>query len=268
MTSPLVPDLSAVDDIFAAMQQVKIGGVPLSDVAGGGDPAVVGAEGATSLLRNAIIPEQGMVLDVGCGCGRIAAALTQAVDERLRYVGVDIIPEVVAFARTWITERYPHFQFRLLDESHPSYDYYRPLGTKADIARLSEVAPAESFDSFFALSLLTHLDFPAARTLLQQIHQTLKPGGRGFVTIFALDEFSRAAIDARTAVLSFPNTSASGLAYIEKVEEPTYAVAYDKTNLLPLFNEAGFSLDDVIRGYWMDGSGRNGFQDAALITKR
>jgi len=260
--------LSAVADIFAAMQEAKVGAIPLSDIVGGGDPAVVGAEGAASLIRNAIIPEQGTILDVGCGCGRIAAALTQVVDERVRYVGVDILPQLVEFARTWITERYPHFQFRLLDESNPTYEYYRPLEMKADIALLSEVAPAESFDSFFALSLLTHLDFSPARTLLRQIHQVLKPGARGFVTVFALDEFARAAIDARTSIFSFTNTAASGMAYIEKVEEPTYAVAYDEGTLFALFNEAGFSLDEISRGYWMDGSGRNGFQDAALITKR
>ena len=58
------------------------------------------------------------ILNVGCGCGRIAAALTQYLHRESCYAGIDIVPGLIDFARKFITSRYPHFKFRVLNESN------------------------------------------------------------------------------------------------------------------------------------------------------
>jgi len=72
--------------------------VPLSDVIGGGDPERVASEIILVLAKHVDLTAQRSVLDVGCGCGRIATALTQYLDDTSDYVGVDIIPGLVQSA--------------------------------------------------------------------------------------------------------------------------------------------------------------------------
>jgi hypothetical protein len=74
---PLHISFERVRDIFAAMQFEQIGGVPLSDVIGGGDPEYVASEILTAMAKYVDLPSQDSILDVGCGCGRIATGLTQ-----------------------------------------------------------------------------------------------------------------------------------------------------------------------------------------------
>ena len=108
--TPSAPTYESVRDIFEAMQAEKINGVPLSDVVGGGNPELVASEIVSVLARHVDLGAQRSVLDVGCGCGRIAAGLTQFLDETSDYIGVDILPGLVEFGRKFITPRYSRFQ--------------------------------------------------------------------------------------------------------------------------------------------------------------
>ena len=128
-------DLSAVSDIFHAMQEVTVGSFPLSDVVGGGDPQYVAQEIVRAIRAHGLLTSPRSIIDIGCGCGRIATALTQVLPAEAQYIGVDIVPALINFARERITPRFPHFRFVLLDESNAFYDYYRQA---ADAGHVSE----------------------------------------------------------------------------------------------------------------------------------
>ena len=55
-------------------------------------------EGTRLLIENAVVPEEGTVLDMGCGYGAIGITLAKAYP-RLRVVMVDVSPRAVALAR-------------------------------------------------------------------------------------------------------------------------------------------------------------------------
>ena len=257
---PPAPSYEPVRDIFEAMQAEKINGVPLSDVIGGGNPETV-------LGRHIDLEAQRSVLDVGCGCGRIATGLTQVLDENCDYIGVDILPGLVEFGRKFITPRYPRFKFLVLNEGNFTYDTMRPKGSAVDIAKLGQAAPAGSVGLAISISLFTHLDFAAAADVLKNVSRLLATGGQAFITIFIVDAEARRNIGRGATGFSFGHRTPSGELSAEKLEDPTFAVGYEVEKMDELVNGAGLQREHWIRGYWSQGNFGETFQDALILRK-
>jgi SAM-dependent methyltransferase len=259
--------LAPVRDIFEAMRTEKINGHPLSDVVGGGDPEPIAQEVVSAIEKYAKLNAGDFILDVGCGCGRIAAALTQYIDQTSHYIGIDIVPGLIDFARNFITPRYPSFNFLLLNESNRTYDGWRQENEEIGIAKLADGVPARSVDLAISISLFTHLDYPSALEMLTSIHQLLKNDGRVFMTVFALDADARQGIAAGRAPFTFKHRTPSGKLLAERSDDPTLAVAYDDGLLNELIGAAGFQLDRRVAGYWPTGGPGEIFQDVLILRK-
>jgi SAM-dependent methyltransferase len=256
-----------VRDIFEAMCSEQINGVPLSDVVGGGDPEKVAAEVVAMISNHATLNAVGSILDLGCGCGRIATALTQHLRGQARYVGVDIVPALIEFGRKFITPRYPHFKFLLLDQGNLTYDSWRPKQSQTDIAKLSEAHPHGSVDLAISVSLFTHLDYASAVEILAALADLLVHDGRAFITIFVLDAEAKEGIEHGRTGFTFKHRTPSGRLYAEKVDDPTYAVAYDRGEIDKLIHSAGCALERWVRGYWSQGGPGEIFQDVLILRK-
>ena len=259
--------LAPVRDIFQAMRTEQINGHSLSDVVGGGDPELVAQEVIRVIEKYTNLASSESILDVGCGCGRIAAALTQYVDQKSHYIGIDIVPGLIDFARNFITPRYPSFQFVLLNQSNSSYDSWRQKEAETGIARLTEAASAQSIDLAISVSLFTHLDFAPALAMLTSIRDALKNDGRLFMTIFVLDASARDGVEAGRTAFSFKHRTPSGKLFAEKNDDPTFAVAYDGALLDELISSAGFQLERRVAGYWSIGGTGETFQDVLVLKK-
>jgi SAM-dependent methyltransferase len=264
---PASISLAPVRDIFQAMRTEQINGHPLSDVVGGGDPELVAQEVVTAIDRYAKLNPGDSILDVGCGCGRIAAALTQHVDRKGRYIGIDIVPGLIDFARNFITPRYPSFEFVLLDESNKTYDWWLRQDGEKGIATLAEAVSARSIDLAISVSLFTHLDFAPALAMLTSIHHALKDEGRVFMTVFVLDATAMEGIQGRQTAFSFKNRTPTGKLFAERSDDPTFAVAYDGALLDELIGSAGFKLERHVRGYWSMGGTGETFQDVLILRR-
>lgn len=256
-----------VRDIFQAMRGMHLNGIPLSDVVGGGDPEKIAWEIVSVMAKQVDLGTPRLVLDIGCGCGRIAAGLTQALGDTSDYVGVDILPGLVEFGRRFITSRYPRFKFLLLDEGNFTYDAWRPKGSAVDLTELSQVSPAGSIDLAISVSLFTHLDYAEARCTLNTIGRLLAPGGQAFITFFVLDLEARHGITGGRTGFRFAYRTPSGQLFAEKLEDPTFAVGYDLEKLGELVGEAGLRGERWIRGYWSQGDAGETFQDAFILRK-
>lgn len=266
MPAPL--SLAPVRDIFQAMRTEQINGHPLSDVVGGGDPELIALEVVAMIEKYAPLRLGDSILDVGCGCGRIAAALTQCADRTSRYTGIDIVPGLIDFARNFITPRYPSFKFLLLDESNNTYDSWRRKGGEVGIARLREAVSPHSIDLAISVSLFTHLDYAPAREMLTSIHHLLKNYGRVFITVFVLDAAASDGIENRRAAFSFKNRTPTGKLFAEKSDDPTFAVAYDDGLLDELIDSSGFEIERRVRGYWSSGEPGETYQDILILHPR
>jgi len=127
----------------------------------GGNYAETG-EVLADILVEAGLRDGMALLDLGCGSGRLASALSRRLE--IRYLGLDIIPELLTYARTKSPAGYV---FKL----------NRARGLPAD---------AGSFDTVAAFSVFTHLLHEESYLYMRDALRALRPGG---TLVFSFLEF-------------------------------------------------------------------------------
>ena len=129
----------------------------------GGEFETVGAI-ECDIVKHFGLASTGYLIDVGCGSGRLAKPLSAYL--RGRYLGIDVVADLVDYARR-VTDR-PDWRFTVVDHiGIPEQD------GQADMV------------SFF--SVLTHLLHEQGYWYLEEARRVLRPGGR---IVFSFLEFA------------------------------------------------------------------------------
>jgi SAM-dependent methyltransferase len=118
-----------------------------------------------ALVKRFGLPEDGFLIDVGCGSGRLSKPLSR--NHRGRYLGFDLVPDLVEHARK-ITNR-PDWRFGVIDHIE--------IPEKDGIA---------DFVCFF--SVLTHLLHEQSYWYLEEARRVLKPGGKAVFSFIEFDQ--------------------------------------------------------------------------------
>ncbi len=120
----------------------------------GGEFVAIGQLERALLQQFGLNEEPAFVIDVGCGSGRLAAQL--ASEPQLRYLGVDIVPELLEFACKLC--------------SRPDWAFKQTDGT---------TIPANENQADFVcfFSVFTHLLHQDTFRYLTEAQRVLKPGG-------------------------------------------------------------------------------------------
>ncbi len=141
----------------------------------------IGADLALDIYQLGLLARGDLnVVDLGCGCGRIAMALAPFLATGT-YLGVDTWAPGIRWATENITSKYPNVTFgRLGKRGKGGY-----LGQEA--FSLTEVADG-SCDLVLAISLFTHLTSEAAVAYLKEIRRVLKPLGVAYLTFFICND--------------------------------------------------------------------------------
>jgi SAM-dependent methyltransferase len=116
------------------------------------------------LLRSLGLTAGHLLIDVGCGSGRLATQL--APFQEIRYIGCDVVPRLIEYARD-LCQR-PDWQFEVTS------------GTTIPCADA-----AADFTCFF--SVFTHLTHLDTFRYFREAHRALKPGG---LLVMSFLEFS------------------------------------------------------------------------------
>jgi len=128
----------------------------------GGDYEATG-EREADVLQYYGLREGMSLLDLGCGSGRLAHAISKRIN--IDYLGLDVVPKLLDYARTKTPASY-RFQI-----NHA----------------LSLPSTSKSTDFVAAFSVFTHLLHAESYLYLEDIHRVLKPGG---TLVFSFLEFS------------------------------------------------------------------------------
>jgi len=115
------------------------------------------------LLRFFCLGDRAMLIDVGCGSGRTAIPLSKT--HQGGYLGTDLVPDLVEFARESCNR--PDWRFEVVDS-----------------VRIP--APDQSADMVCFFSVLTHLLHEQSYLYLEEAKRVLKPDGR---IVFSFLEF-------------------------------------------------------------------------------
>lgn len=203
------------------------------------------------------------VLDVGCGIGRAAVALTEILSPEGRYEGFDIVREGIDWCRGRITPRYPNFRFTHVDLRNDLYN----LSTDAEAAHFSFPYADASFDRVLLTSVFTHMMPDDVCNYLREIRRVLRPGGVCLATYFVLDDEVLRRMESGHTYFDFRHDYGYYRLLDANVREAD--VAFDKAWLLQAVADAGLTLEALHRGTWCgaDPATAPDFQDVAILRK-
>jgi SAM-dependent methyltransferase len=124
------------------------------------------------------LPPSPKVLDIGCGCGKLARFLS--IHPGLQYLGVDLFLPAITWCHKAFT---PLLGDRFRFEHFDGYSsLYNPQGSVEPIEyRLP--AASGTLDTVVCASLFTHLLEADAIHYLNEIHRVLRVGGRAIISI-------------------------------------------------------------------------------------
>ncbi len=217
------------------------------------------------LTKRAALSSGSSVLDVGCGNGSLARALTQVLAPTGRYEGLDVHRRSIE----WLREHYSgcsNFEFTHADVYNKMYN---PQGTQqARDYRLP--FPDNTFDIVVLKSVFTHMLPADLRRYLFEVARVLAPAGRAVVSYFLLNSEARAlesiAPGAVKISLSFALPGDS-LCRVQSLELPENAVGHDEARIREWYREAGLSVVEIGYGDWCGRLGWLGLQDSVIALK-
>lgn len=136
-------------------------------IAVGGEYDRMGQALAIRLERFGLQPND-YLIDVGCGSGRLAWALAQSkYRDTLRYLGLDIVPEMLTFAIAKCQR--PSWRFELINE-----------------LKIPEADNCADMVCFF--SVFTHLMQEESFLYLREARRVLRPGGKIVATYLDIND--------------------------------------------------------------------------------
>jgi SAM-dependent methyltransferase len=216
---------------------------------------------ADAFVALAEIGRQERILDLGCGCARLAIPLMDHLSGTGAYEGLDVMPEAIEWASMTITPRAPQFRFQVADVHNSAYN---PAGTTA-AAEYRFPYTDGAFDVALANSLFTHMLPAEVANYLGELRRVLRPGGRAVITYFLMDDETRglvaggrASIDLRHHVPPYWTTTP---------DKPERALGYEESYVRDLHDRAGLPIRSLSHGGWRDGSEGALFQDVVLADR-
>ncbi|MFC5409997.1 class I SAM-dependent methyltransferase [Larkinella bovis] len=204
------------------------------------------------------------VLDVGSGIGRVAIPLTKHINPPGGYDGIEIVKEGVDWCNKEVNKRFPHFRFHHLNVYNKMYN---PNGTMQG-HELRFPFDASTFDLVILNSVFTHMLEADFERYLAEIARVLKPGARGYITMFLLNEESRKLNAAGKNKYDRRLTPFTEKTMVHLQDLPESMIAFDETYARESFAKAGLTIKDIKFGNWCGRSNTVDYQDLLYITKK
>jgi SAM-dependent methyltransferase len=180
------------------------------------------------------------VVELGCGCGRIARALRDpwwGPWFEGTYVGVDIDHEMIEYCQNNFPA--PRFQFILSPHKSKTYSPNKSCVAPETAGDLAIAAPA-SKDFVYSFSLFTHLLETEVLDYLGETYRILRADGIMYMTFFCMEHVE---LGRRW---TFPHRRDN--AYVENPQYPEAAVAYHEAFITELATNCGFREVTIRRG--------------------
>ena len=202
------------------------------------------------------------VLDIGCGVGRTAIALTQYLNEKGSYVGFDVVEKGINWCKKGIGNDFSNFQFEYVSLFN---DLYNTSKNKA----ADFVFPYDDgrFDKVFTISLFTHMQIDEIQHYFNEIERVVNDSGLCFSTFFLYDSNDEDYIASKKD-FNFPHEGDGFRLMNENVKSGNIAI--HKFKLDEMFKKANLQKVRIVDGYWKDkvrDKSKKEYQDIVIFKK-
>jgi len=138
------------------------------------------------------------VLDLGCGCGRLAIPMTTFLSTG-RYAGLDIDAACIHWCVENIQAGDPRFSFVTLDVHSSAYN----PGGRSSAETVTLPYEAQAFDRVIVSSVFTHMTERGIARYLSELQRVIGEHGLVLASLFLMDDAAQLAIRRRTTSLNF-----------------------------------------------------------------
>ena len=216
------------------------------------------------LIQRARLQPSAAFLDLGCGNGAVARALTTYLSPSGRYEGLDIRAATVAWLQKHYA-RYANFRFLHADIYNKNYN---PAG-RIPGREYSLPCADTSFDMVLLKSVFTHMVPDDVRCYMSEISRVLKPGGCSVITFFLLNNESRRVVSifGRDTIKLAHDYEGDPLCRVANPEIPEQAVGHDEHRIREFYAEVGLGPIELAYGDWCGRRALHGLQDVVIALK-
>ncbi len=180
---------------------------------------------ADRLIRHCALSAESVVLDLGCGVGRLPIGLLKQVSPVKAYWGVDVNENAIRWCQRRVTARDERFQFLHLNIQNERYNPEGRVGP-ADLELPFERA---TFDVIYSYSVFSHLKTDDIKAYLKEFGRLLKPSGRIFLTAFLED--------------GVPEVEENPEGYGRRWVGPLHCMRYRRSFFETMVDDNGFRID-------------------------
>ena len=196
------------------------------------------------------------VLDVGCGCGQMAMALTGYLNGGT-YEGFDIVEEMVEWCKSNITPRHPNFHFRAVDVYSK---FFNPRGHIA-ASKYKFPYPDKTFDFVFLKSVFTHMLPGDLENYLSEVARVMKVSGKCLITYFLLNgqPLGKSTLDFKYS---------HGFYRVLDKAKPEQAIAYDEEYIRTQYDKTELKIiEPLYLGSWCGRFMYLSYQDIVIAVR-
>lgn len=234
---------------------------PKGDIyVGSGDFVAQGIHHLELLKTHIDIQPEDSVLDIGCGIGRTAVALTEYLNNNGKYEGFDVVEKGVRWCNKKIKNDFPNFNFVYVPLNNDLYN-----NRKEEAQNFKFPYKDHLFNKIFIFSVFTHMSVNEIAHYLYEIKRVLKPGGLCLLTCFIYTSQNEEMI-ASNNDFSFPVKHGNYRLMSNKVKSANIAL---KEELLDeLIVKSKLKKVKTIEGFWKRNivkNSSNDFQDIVIL---
>lgn len=138
---------------------------------------------AERLIKDYELNSENVILDLGCGYGRLAFGILERLPDIKKYIGIDVNRDAINWCTKYINSKHQNFSFIHTDVANRRYN---PDGS---IDKESIILPVQdrSVNILYLYSVFSHMDIGDIESYLKEFQRILADGGKIFLTAFVED---------------------------------------------------------------------------------
>jgi SAM-dependent methyltransferase len=220
-----------------------------------------GGQTVADIVRECSLNAHAQIMEIGCGCGRLARAFAGYLHTDGRYAGFDPSRPMIDWCKLNLESRLPNFSF--LHADIRTGDGY--FAGAQEVNRFRFPFGREGFDCAVVSSVFTHMLPEEIENYVREISRVLRPGGRCYATVFFFDDAARAAVELGKTIFDFRHPIGPCITF--DVARPREGIAFGREWFFDLLERSDLRVERVRTGNWREVRSYEISQDVVVARK-